>query len=265
MKFFSIGSGSSGNCYCLFAGDACLMIDCGLGIRAIKKAFREKGLSLSSVRAIIVTHAHADHVKSVGALCQELLVPVYATKDTHDGIFSNMYVHRKIPGNLSRCLSVGKTYDIDVFRVTPFDVPHDCIGHVGYSIEWGGVVFSVITDCGEVTDTIRYHIARSNYLVLESNYDSEMLSHGRYPAYLKSRIVSGSGHLDNRFCGKALAECASPSLRHVWLCHLSQENNSPELARDTVVGILDEHGIVVGTDFLLDVLERKTPSDIFDL
>lgn len=267
MNFFSIGSGSSGNCYCLYnENHSCLMIDCGLGIRAVKKAFREKGLALTDVRAIIVTHAHADHVKSVGSICQELLVPVYATKDTHNGIHTNMYVHRKVPGNFAKCLRVGESLLIDGFRVTAFDVPHDSKGHVGYSIECAdGVVFTIVTDCGQVTDTIREHISMSDYLVLESNYDQDMLRRGSYPARLKSRIVGGMGHLDNRIAGKELAQNATPRLRHVWLCHLSQENNTPSQALATVTSELRDHGIVAGKDFLLDVLQRKTPSDMFEL
>ena len=266
MKFFSIGSGSSGNCYCLYNEDhSCLMIDCGLGIRAIKKAFREKGLTLSDVRAIIVTHAHADHVKSVGSFCQDLLVPVYATKDTHDGIHTNIYVHRKVPGNLGRCITVGEEFVIDDFHITAFDVPHDCKGHVGYCIECEGVVFTIVTDCGHITDTIRQYISSSDYLVLESNYDLGMLHHGPYPPRLKGRIISDMGHLDNRITGLELAQHATPRLRHVWLCHLSQENNTPEQAFATVSGELRAHGIIAGKDFLLDVLQRKTPSNLFEL
>lgn len=241
------------------------MIDCGLGTRAIKKAFRDKGLQLTDICAILVTHAHADHVKSVGSFCQDLLVPVYATQATHNGIHTNIYVHRKIPGDLIRVIPSDGSFTIEDFHVTPFEIPHDSRGHVGYSIEFGGIVFTVITDCGHVTDLIRQFISRSHYLVFESNYDREMLHRGPYPPRLKSRIVGGWGHLDNSICGMELAMHATPLLRHVWLCHLSQENNTPEQAFATVSAVLRSHGIIAGKDFLLDVLERKQPSDIFTL
>ena len=100
---------------------------------------------------------------------------------------------------------------------------------------------------------------------IEANHDKEMLLNGPYPEHLKRRIVSGNGHLSNRACGETLAENATPALRHVWLCHLSEENNHPELARKTVESILRTVGIVPGVDFQLDVLGRKTPSEVIEL
>ena len=108
-------------------------------------------------------------------------------------------------------------------------------------------------------------IGRSNYLVIEANHSEEMLQQGHYPQYLKDRILGPNGHLSNVACGQALADYASPALRHVWLCHLSEENNHPELARKTVEQILRSKGIVVGKDFELEVLRRKTPSEIYKL
>ncbi len=266
MTFFSIGSGSSGNCYCLSSDNhSCLMIDCGLGMRAIKKAFHDRGIPLTDIRAILVTHAHADHVKSVGSLCQQLLVPVYATRDTHQGIYHNHYVHCKIPGNLIQTIDEGATFQVDDFRITSFAIPHDCVGHVGYTIEIAGTVFTIVTDCGHPTDIIRHHIMRSHYLVLEANYDLDMLLHGRYPYRLKTRIQGDMGHLDNTVAAQLLAESATPQLRHVWLCHLSQENNTPEQALHAVTTCLRSHGIVAGKDFLLDALERKQPSRAYEI
>ena len=122
-----------------------------------------------------------------------------------------------------------------------------------------------MTDAGHVTEEMKGYIKEANYLVLEANHDEEMLIGGPYPQYLKERVQSDKGHLSNKACAIALAENASQELRHVWLCHLSQENNHPELARKTVEFILGSYGIVAGKDFKLDVLKRKTPSDIFDL
>ena len=146
-----------------------------------------------------------------------------------------------------------------------------------YSLNGGSVAFlsdilravginaSGITDVGEITDEIKPFIRDANYLVIESNHDEEMLSGGPYPAHLKRRIASNTGHLSNSDCGKALAENATQKLRHVWLCHLSEENNHPELARKTVDSVLRSYGIVPGTDFQLSVLKRKLPCDIVDL
>ncbi|MBQ2059962.1 MAG: MBL fold metallo-hydrolase, partial [Prevotella sp.] len=116
-----------------------------------------------------------------------------------------------------------------------------------------------------VTEDIRRRINRANYLVIEANYDTEMLLHGNYPVHLKVRIQGDHGHLANDACGMALVENASEGLRHVWLCHLSEENNHPELARKTVESILRSSGIVAGVDFQMDVLKRKTPTGVFEL
>ena len=136
---------------------------------------------------------------------------------------------------------------------------------MGYLVECQGVAFCIVTDVGVVTDEIKPFINKANYLVIEANHDEEMLKNGPYPDYLKSRILGTRGHLSNRQCGESLVENATPGLRHVWLCHLSEENNHPELARKTVEAILRNSGIVAGKDFMLEVLKRKTPTGIFEL
>ena len=123
----------------------------------------------------------------------------------------------------------------------------------------------IITDVGRVTELIKEYIQKANYLIIEANYDKEMLQGGTYPQYLKSRISGPNGHLSNYECGMALAENATPKLKQVWLCHLSEENNHPELARITVEQLLRQHGIAPGKDFMLDILKRKTPSGIYQL
>ena len=157
------------------------------------------------------------------------------------------------------------TLQLDDFQVTAFNVPHDSSDNVGYMVQHDGVTFCLITDVGHVTDEIKSYIGRANYLVLEANHDLEMLAKGKYPVFLKERILSEDGHLSNKECGMVLAENATPLLKKVWLCHLSEENNHPELARITVEQILRSHGIIAGEDFGLEVLKRKTPTGICEL
>lgn len=242
-----------------------MLIDAGVGVRLLKRHFGEYGLSLLSVHNILVTHDHADHVKSVGSLSGSLNVPVYTTKEVHDGIQRNWYVKRKIENSNIRYVEKNKSQTVGSFTVTPFGVPHDSSDNVGYVIETEGVVFTLITDCGHITEEMRPIIMRTNYLVIEANHDPEMLKNGPYPQFLKNRISSGTGHLSNNDCAETLAECATPELRHVWLCHLSEKNNDPEYARKTVEAILRDRGIIAGKDFKLDVLPRKKPMGIFDL
>lgn len=265
LNFISFGSGSSGNCYYLFTETDGLLIDAGVGIRTLKKHFKDYGLSLSSVRNIVVTHDHADHVKSVGCLSKELDVPVYTTKEVHAGIRHNYCVHHKIAHEYACCIDKGETFDLGEFRITSFGVPHDSADNVGYSIECCGIVFCLITDAGNITEEMRAHICRANYLVIEANHDEEMVAKGPYPAYLKSRILSDRGHLSNTACAKALVENATESLKKVWLCHLSEENNHPELARKTIENIITAEGTVGGVRFDVEILKRKTPTGIYEL
>lgn len=265
LRFISFGSGSSGNCYELYTDDDALLIDAGVGVRQLKKYARDYGQSLASVRQLLVTHDHADHIKCVGSISHDMHLPVYATIAVHHGIDRNYCVTRKVDADLRRVLTPGTTIQLGDFTVTPFSVPHDSSDNVGYMIETQGIAFCIITDAGEVTEAMSQYITRANYLVIEANHDIEMLNNGPYPPHLKKRIQSGTGHLSNTICANSIATYMSEQLRHVWLCHLSQENNHPELARKTVETILRSYGIIAGKDLQLDVLKRTTPTGPFDL
>lgn len=265
FKFISFGSGSSGNCYYLFTETDGLLIDAGVGVRSLKKWFADHSLPMSSIHSILITHDHADHVKCVGSLSNDLKLPVFATRLVHSGIESNYCVRQKVNGANIKYIEKQVTFEVGDFRVTPFGIPHDSSDNVGYFVEHDGVSFCLMTDAGHVTDEMKSYIMRANYLVIEANHDDEMLMSGPYPEHLKERVASNEGHLSNKSCAVALAENATGNLKHVWLCHLSEENNHPELARKTVQMILNSYGIVVGKDFNLEVLKRKTPSIIFDL
>lgn len=262
LNFISFGSGSSGNCYILYSETDCLMIDCGVGMRLLKKYFQNYNLPIKMIKHIILTHDHADHVKAVGSISKDLNIPVYATGLVHQGIRKNLAVHRKIDSKLVVEIEKQKRIEIGEFSVTPFSVPHDSTDCVGYCIEHEGISFVLVTDCGQVTEEILKYISKANYLVLESNHEPEKLIAGSYPAHLKKRILGATGHLSNEDCGKALVEGATSKLKHVWLCHLSDENNHPELARKTIENILRTNGIIPNVDFVLDILKRKTPSEI---
>ena len=265
LKFISFGSGSSGNCYFLYTENDGLLIDSGVGVRSLKKRFIEYGVSLSLVHHILVTHDHADHVKAVGKISDDLKVPVYATRAVHEGINRNYCVGKKINQANVKYIEKGTPFQVGDFHVMPFGVPHDSSDNVGYRIECEGVVFCMMTDIGHVTDEMKRYIGEANFLVLEANHDVEMLNNGPYPPFLKERIAGANGHLSNKGCAEALAENATEALKHVWLCHLSEENNHPELARKTIESILNSYGIIVGKEFEVDVLKRRIPSGIYEL
>lgn len=263
LKFISFGSGSSGNCYFLFTQTEGLMIDAGIGIRLVKKYFREYGLTLPAVRHILVTHNHTDHVKAVGYLSEELHVPVYATRAVHTGIDANYCVHKKVPLAYKKCIVPGETCELGGFRITPFMVPHDSIENVGYCVQTQGRTFCVITDAGSVTEEMREYIGKADYLVIESNYDEQMLQCGKYPAYLKKRISGSCGHLSNSECTKTVVEHKGENLKKVWLCHLSEENNHPDLALKTMELLLKQTAGEKAPE--VHVLRRKVPTGVFDL
>ena len=265
LKFISFGSGSSGNNYALYTDSDALMIDAGVGVRSLKKHAKNYGLAMTRVHHLLITHDHADHIKCVGSMSHELHLPVYATQEVHQGIDRNYCVARKVDAGLRHYLAPGNAVELGDFRVTPFAVPHDSSDNVGYQIEAQGITFCIITDAGCVTEEMGQYIGRANYLVIEANHDVEMLQNGPYPQHLKTRILSSTGHLSNRSCAEAIAQYMGEQLRHVWLCHLSEENNHPELARKTVETVLRSYGIIAGKDLQLDVLKRTMPTGPYDL
>ncbi len=265
FQFISFGSGSSGNCYLILNEQGGLFIDVGVGLRALKRHCNDANIDLKKAQYILVTHDHADHVKSVGSLSHELSLPVYATKKVHEHIDQNFVVRHKVDKSLRRYFTVGEPMELLGMKINTIHVPHDSSENVGYRIEYNGVVFVLVTDIGHITPEIEALIAEANYLVIEANHEVEMLQNGSYPDFLKQRILSQVGHLSNTDCGLTLAKNATPKLRHVWLCHLSYDNNAPELARYTVEGILRVHGILPGKDFGLEILKRQTPSAIKDM
>jgi phosphoribosyl 1,2-cyclic phosphodiesterase len=266
LNFISFGSGSSGNCYFIYTEKQGLLIDVGVGIRTLKKNFKDYGLSLTQIHHVFITHDHADHIKSVGSISHDYHLPIYATEAVHEGIDRNYCVARKITSQLRRYVVPGESINLDdVFKVTPFAVPHDSSENVGYFVEHDDKNIWIITDAGMVTEEMKSFISKAQYLVIEANHDIEMLQQGPYPQHLKERILSGTGHLSNNACGEALANNMSEKLKHVWLCHLSEENNHPELARKTVETILRSYGIVVGKDLELEVLKRTNPTGLFEL
>lgn len=265
LKFISFGSGSSGNCYYLNAEGYGFIIDLGIGLRTLKRHFRDFGLKLAQINGILVTHDHTDHVKGVGALSTEFHLPVYTSQEVHDGMARNHFMSKKVQADEIRVLPPHETFELGPFRITPFPVPHDSAGNNGFFIEYGDLTFCLATDVGHITPEIGSYLQRAKYLVIEANYDATMLEKGRYPVYLRKRIMSPNGHLCNDETGIALAQYLDGTTRRIWLCHLSEENNHPELARKTIESLLEEAGKPVGENLQLDILRRKVPTGLFEL
>ena len=259
--FLSLASGSSGNCYYLGTNTYGILIDAGIGVRTIKKCLKDYGLALERVRAVFVTHDHADHIKAVGTLGEKYGIPIYSTHEIHVGINKNYCMTEKLSSASVRYIQKEVPVLLDDFRITAFEVPHDGMDNVGYCVEVDGKVFSFLTDLGCITPTASKYISKTHYLVIEANYDEEMLKMGPYPEHLKERIAGDNGHMSNRDTAMFLADNIHEDLKYIWLCHLSKDNNHPELAYKTVELILRSKGILVGKDIQLAALKRNTPSE----
>ncbi len=266
LKFISLGSGSSGNCYYFNADGYGLIIDLGLGIRKFKKYFSDYGLSLAQVKAVLATHDHADHVKSMGALSAEFHWPVYALADVFMGMNRNRFMPKKVPAALANVITLNEELQLGPFRITPFHVPHDSAANCGYAIQVDGVNFCLMTDVGHPTEDMCQYLKSTHYAVVEANYDAAMLATGAYPKFLKTRISCGSGHLENTETGRLLADNLNPSAHRVWLCHLSEENNRPELALSAVTDALKQVGRLGEDDpLVVEALQRTRPSRLYEL
>lgn len=264
VRFISLASGSSGNCYYLGYKDYGILIDAGIGVRTIKKRLKGFNIPMESIRAAFITHDHADHIKAVGHLGEKLHIPIYTTATIHEGINKSYCVTEKLYTSVYH-IEKERPMQLADFTIEAFEVPHDGTDNVGYCIKIDGKVFSFLTDLGEITEVAARYIKKANYLVLEANYDEDMLRMGPYPAYLKERIAGKNGHLSNIETANFLAENIHPELKQIWLCHLSKDNNHPELAYKTVELKLKAKGVCIGKDVELTALKRMTPSELYEI
>lgn len=263
VQFICFGSGSSGNCYYLQADEFGILIDLGIGIRSFKKSFKDHGFCFDRIKAILVTHDHTDHIKAVGVLSREYHVPVYATEKVHSGMDRNYFMSKKVEQIHKMLISEGLSFEVGPFHVTPFNVPHDSSSCQGYFIKCEEVKLCLITDAGCVTSEMQDYLQAANYVILESNYDPMMLDSGPYPPFLKKRIASPNGHLSNQDAAAALVNSLTPETKRVWLCHISEENNHPELVRKTIETAYCQ--AFVQSPPQVEVLKRKQASPIYEL
>ena len=166
-----------------------ILIDAGIPVKQIKGYLKDAGIPFERVMAVFVTHDHADHIKALGNLGEKCNIPVYATRETHEGINNNYCMTEK----LSSCVHYVEKevpFEFREFVITPFEVPHDGTDNVGYRVVVDGKVFCFVTDLGQITETASKYILQANYLIMEANYDEDMLRMGNYPQFLKDRITS---------------------------------------------------------------------------
>ncbi|MDE6296124.1 MAG: MBL fold metallo-hydrolase [Muribaculaceae bacterium] len=245
--YISFGSGSSGNSCYIGNNNEGIIVDAGVRAEDITRELAANGIPMTKVKGILLTHDHSDHVKYAYTLLRgNRHLRLYCTNRVLNGLLRRHGISKRI-----------KDYHIPIFKeipfmigalgITAFDVPHDGTDNMGFSINYDNRNFVLATDLGAVTERAHYYMSRANYLVIEANYDLRMLLNGSYPEYLKARIQTERGHLNNLDTARFLAEIINPALKYIFLCHLSKDNNTPEIALRTVREALELRGIKVGS------------------
>jgi len=260
----SLASGSSGNCYYIGVDNYGILFDAGISMRFLKKALKEKGIGLEQIMAVFITHDHADHIRSVGSLGEKCGIPIFTTEKVHIGIDNSVLSDEKLYTS-RRIIEKEIAVPIKDLKITAFDVPHDSNECVGYLVSYKQHKLVLVTDVGHINEKVGEYIRIANHLIVEANYDREMLLQGKYPPFLKARISNGNGHLCNSETAEFLAANFDLHLKNIWLCHLSKDNNHPELAYKTVEIAMQQYGIRIGKDVNLIALKRTTPSEMFIL
>ena len=264
LIFRCLASGSSGNCFYIGTPKQGILIDAGISARTIQKHLRGMGLDYANIMGVLITHDHADHIRAVGTLGERVRLPIYASRLIHEGINRNYGVQEKLRTS-QRYYEVGEEWELMGMKINTFAVSHDSTQCVGYVIDYQDQRFMIATDCGEPNAEMEAYIRTANHIVIEANHDEQMLLNGPYPTYLKQRILSPKGHQSNVTCGRLLAENYHEQMRNVFLCHLSHENNDPNVAMNTITEILLNEGIMPGADIFLTPLERLNPSPVYVL
>lgn len=238
LRMMSFGSGSSGNCTYVGTPAAGLLIDAGVDNNKVMAELARNGVDPATIHGIMLTHDHADHVKfAYSILRRNPHMRLFATLKTLDGLLRRHNISRRIKDYHSPIYKEHE-YSFGPITVVPFETSHDGTDNCGYSIRHGNTVLVIATDMGRITERADFYMRQATSLVIESNYDSIMLANGRYPEYLKARIRSDIGHMDNSVTAQYLTQIYTPALRHVFLCHLSEDNNTPQTAMATMLNAL---------------------------
>lgn len=264
LRFISFSSGSCGNCYYLGVEDGPgLLIDAGVSLRRLKQHLQAVGLDYDAFDAVLVTHDHLDHIRHLGSFCKKLCKPVHASAMLHRALTHHSFTRTHITG-CRRDLEEGVWNTVGAFSVRYFIVPHDASQTCGFAIRYGERLFVIMTDVGRMTEEALEWAGQADTVVIESNYDVDMLLGGPYPHELKMRICQGNGHLSNGECADAIRRFWHPGLRNLFLCHLSENNNTPEKAYACARQVLSDLGVPEGA-VNLRTLPRMHPSPLINL
>ncbi len=268
IKFCSLYSGSQGNCIFLGTEHTKILIDAGVNAKHIEQGLHAIGENPKEISAILLTHEHKDHIQGAGIFARRYQTPIYATRKTWEA--SATCIGPVL--DRQRCgfeVSEGPLHLGD-FQIQSFAISHDAADPVAYTFFAGDRQISIVTDLGYVSPEVRTYVHGSDAILLESNHDLDMLTNGPYPWPLKQRIRGTQGHLSNEDAADFALELAKDGTKIIFLGHLSQQNNTPELALATTseqlythgFGILNEPDIVPGPFVHLSVASQYKQSEV---
>lgn len=262
VRFVPLFSGSSGNATYIGCGDTRILVDAGVSGARVKAELTKAGAEAAALTGILITHDHADHIAGAGVLSRKFDLPIFATEGTW------RIMEQKI-GAVAlknvRIIEPGQDFYLGAANILPFSIPHDAAQPVGFSIEIGGAHIAIATDMGYMTKNTFAAIQHADVVLLESNYDEDMLKAGPYPYDLKKRILSRKGHLSNDDAARTCVKLIESGVRHIVLGHLSKDNNFPELAYQTTAQLLRQNGVEPDRDVQLGVARRDGLTDVFQI
>lgn len=261
LKFCSLYSGSSGNSLFIESDNTKLLIDCGTSAKKIETALDSINIDITDIDAILVTHEHSDHIQGLGTVSKKYDIPVFANYDTWNAMQTQK---AKIDYKNQKTFENDIEFQIGNLQIFPFSTPHDAANPCGFNICNGKKKISIATDLGHMDAKLLNNLKDSCFMLLEANYDPEVLKVSRYPYALKQRIAGPNGHLSNSTAGKTISALIKKDLKEVMLGHLSKENNFPELAYQTVTEELI-HNNIDTNDIKISVASRFNPSKIINV
>jgi len=261
FNFCSLYSGSSGNCLYVETSTTKILIDSGVSCKKVENALSSLDINPSNINAILVTHEHSDHVKGLSTVSKKYNIPVFATKETFENMPSQTF---KLEEKNIKAFNIEDNFSIGDIKVSPFSIPHDAANPCGFNISNGNKTISIATDIGHMNNSMLKKLQESSFVLLESNYDTNVLKCCTYPFYLKSRIASSTGHLSNDMAAKTISYLCKNGLKTAMLGHLSKESNLPELAYQTAFNELISENFDENS-FNLNVASRDFPSKLINI
>ena len=262
FKFCNLYSGSSGNSSFIETENTKILVDAGVSSKKIESALENLNVNPSELDGILITHEHSDHVQGLGTFAKKFNVPVFVNSKTLDA----MPIQKdKIPEKNIKSFKINEKFEIGDLQVNPFSIPHDAVNPCGFNIYKDDKKISIATDMGHISEKTIKQLEDSIFILLESNYDPEILKFSKYPYPLKNRIAGPNGHLSNEMAGKAINHLLKSGLKQAVLGHLSKENNFPELAYRTVVDELIANNNFNEDSIKLSVASRDIPGNIISL